>query len=232
MPDPTSPLHPDDDEATAAARALLNGKTMARWLAPTAESRIERISLRTIGDRDWPPDGNEPDDLAALRQSVAAHGIVEPLLLRPRPGGEFQLVTGSRRLRVARELGLATVPAIVRDLDDVATTVATLWSVAGRQRLSPEQTAAMHARLVAAGIRPGEATALIEASNPALTPFVVDAPRAAESRLAQALALRPRQPRFMTVAPAAEPDLPPAISTPLLTLLRDLDPATVLHPDA
>lgn len=51
-------------------------------------------------------------------QSIKAHGVIEPLLVRPLPKNKFELVAGERRLRAASELGLENVPVIVRELDE------------------------------------------------------------------------------------------------------------------
>jgi len=66
-----------------------------------------------------------PEDDAALRRSIAAHGQQVPILVRPHPErtGEWQIVYGRRRLAALRELGL-TAKALVRDLDDAALVIA------------------------------------------------------------------------------------------------------------
>ncbi|SFJ24399.1 plasmid partitioning protein RepB [Albimonas pacifica] len=66
-----------------------------------------------------------PEDDAALRRSIAAHGQQVPILVRPHPGiaGEWQIVYGRRRLMAIRELGIR-VRALVRDLDDAALVIA------------------------------------------------------------------------------------------------------------
>lgn len=51
-------------------------------------------------------------------QSIKAHGVIEPLLVRPLPKNKFELVAGERRFRAASELGLESVPVIVRKLDE------------------------------------------------------------------------------------------------------------------
>lgn len=56
----------------------------------------------------------DPEALEALAESVGANGVLQPLLVRPLPGGAYELIAGERRLRAARMAGLATVPAVVR----------------------------------------------------------------------------------------------------------------------
>jgi ParB family chromosome partitioning protein len=58
-----------------------------------------------------------PEQLAALAESIATHGIIEPLIVRP-AGGGFELIAGERRWRAARLAGLHSVPALVRECSD------------------------------------------------------------------------------------------------------------------
>jgi ParB family transcriptional regulator, chromosome partitioning protein len=58
-----------------------------------------------------------PERLAELVESIRASGIVQPILVR-RLGDRFQIVAGERRFRAAQQLGLATVPVVVRDVPD------------------------------------------------------------------------------------------------------------------
>ena len=60
----------------------------------------------------------DPDKQSQLVASVKEHGIIEPLLVRPLPDGKYELVAGERRYRAAREIGLKTIPIVVRELND------------------------------------------------------------------------------------------------------------------
>ena len=143
---------------SAAERAALEGGAMTRWLQPTSQSRIERIPTESVDDR--PITAGEAGDTAvALRLSLAHRGIVEPLLLRPRDGGRFEVVSGARRLAAARELKLATVPAIVRELDDAEAALLGVWALLSR--LEPGALAGVAGQLTTAGIPAGEVALLL-----------------------------------------------------------------------
>jgi len=58
-------------------------------------------------------------DMADLLASIRANGLLQPIVLRPRPGGRFELIAGERRLRVARVLGWTTIQAVIREVDDI-----------------------------------------------------------------------------------------------------------------
>lgn len=57
----------------------------------------------------------DPQALSDLRSSIQVHGIIQPLLVRTKPGGGYVLIAGERRLRAAGLAGLETVPAILRE---------------------------------------------------------------------------------------------------------------------
>ncbi len=56
--------------------------------------------------------------LAELAESIRTRGVLQPIVVRPLPGGSFELVAGERRLRAAQMAELETIPALVRDADD------------------------------------------------------------------------------------------------------------------
>lgn len=157
---------------------------MARWLAPTSESRVERIAIDAVHDRPWWP-GTEVDGatLAALRASIASRGIIEPLLLRRRGSDRFEVVCGSRRLRAARDLGQTHIPAIVRELSEREALLVAAWTTVERRQHTGDRTA-LSERLLAAGFTPDETRVL--ADQPTLAP----AQAAAQSN-APAFVLRP-----------------------------------------
>jgi ParB family chromosome partitioning protein len=60
----------------------------------------------------------DEEALVALSQSIAARGVLQPVVVRPLAGGTYELVAGERRLRASRMAGLETIPAIVRETDE------------------------------------------------------------------------------------------------------------------
>ncbi len=60
----------------------------------------------------------EPTALEELAQSIAAKGVLQPILVRPIGGGKYELVAGERRWRAAQAAGLHDIPAMVRDLEE------------------------------------------------------------------------------------------------------------------
>ena len=60
----------------------------------------------------------DPDELQALADSIAMHGIIQPLTVRQLPSGFYQIIAGERRWRAARLAGLDEVPVVVIEADD------------------------------------------------------------------------------------------------------------------
>jgi hypothetical protein len=119
-------------DAALSADVPFQGDTLHDWLAPTQETRIEQIPVDDIADPEWrrPVDAADPS-YRALKASVRASGILQPLLVRRLAGGGLQVVSGMRRLRAARDTGQDVVPATIRELSDVQ---AIVGSAAGRRR--------------------------------------------------------------------------------------------------
>jgi ParB family chromosome partitioning protein len=90
----------------------------------------------------------EAEAAGGLAESVRAQGIVQPVLVRPRPAGGYELIAGERRWRAAKEAGLATVPAVVREADDRETLVLSLVENVAREQLSPVEEARAYAMLM------------------------------------------------------------------------------------
>ena len=93
-----------------------NGNTsdaMSRHVAPTTETNLDEIEVARIKL----PRGRRVDADRELNDSIAKTGILQPLLLRPTASG-FEVLDGGRRLAVARDRGLKTVPAVVRAIGD------------------------------------------------------------------------------------------------------------------
>jgi ParB family transcriptional regulator, chromosome partitioning protein len=86
--------------------------------------------------------------LQALAGSLAERGVLQPVLLRPLPGGSYELVAGERRWRAARLAGLETMPALVQRREDSASLEIALVENMAREDLNPIEEARAVAALV------------------------------------------------------------------------------------
>jgi ParB family transcriptional regulator, chromosome partitioning protein len=97
----------------------------------------EWVSLTSIKTRDQPRHYFDPDKLEQLAQSIAQHGILEPLLVRPWNDNQYELVAGERRYRAAVQLGLSEVPVVIRQLNDEEAIQLALIENLQREDLNP-----------------------------------------------------------------------------------------------
>ncbi|MBO4339749.1 MAG: ParB/RepB/Spo0J family partition protein [Clostridia bacterium] len=88
------------------------------------------------------PNPNQPrkhfdfDELEELAQSIRANGIIQPLTVRKLESGEYELISGERRLRAARLIGMTKVPAIIIDADEEQSTILSVLENIQRSDLS------------------------------------------------------------------------------------------------
>jgi ParB family chromosome partitioning protein len=85
---------------------------------------------------------------SGLAESVRRQGVIQPLLVRPRAAGGYEIVAGERRWRAAREAGMPTVPAVVREADDRDTLLLGLIENVAREQLTPVEEARAYAVLL------------------------------------------------------------------------------------
>ena len=90
----------------------------------------------------------EPEATSGLAGSIKHQGLLQPVVLRPRAAGGYELIAGERRWRAAREAGLETLPAVVREADDRDSLLLALVENVAREQLSPVEEARAYASLV------------------------------------------------------------------------------------
>jgi ParB family chromosome partitioning protein len=112
--------------------------------------------------------GNHRQDLGdidSLAESIRRIGIVQPLSVRPRDGGGYELVAGQRRLAAAAVVGLRTVPACVRSYGDTETRKAMAAENLSRKDLGALEAAAAYQELLDLGVDSDEIAALAGTST-------------------------------------------------------------------
>jgi ParB family transcriptional regulator, chromosome partitioning protein len=87
------------------------------------------------------------EPIAGLADSIRAQGVIQPVVVRPRLEGGYELIVGERRWRAAREAGIATVPAVIREADDRDSLLLGLVENVAREDLSPVEEARGYAVL-------------------------------------------------------------------------------------
>lgn len=92
-------------------------------------------------NRDQPRHEFNEESLRELADSIAAHGVIQPLLVRPLADGGYQLVAGERRWRASRMAGLLEVPVIVREMTDSEMMQISMIENLQRENLNPVEEA-------------------------------------------------------------------------------------------
>lgn len=132
---------------------------MGRGLSAILSVSSEGASIGEEGLREIPtelivPNPNQPrrefdeEALQALAGSLGEQGILQPVLVRPKAGGTYELVAGERRWRAAKIAGLEQIPAIVREREDAAALEVALIENMAREDLNPIEEARACAALV------------------------------------------------------------------------------------
>ncbi|MBP2300926.1 ParB/RepB/Spo0J family partition protein [Azospirillum picis] len=141
----SGPAKPATTGAAIAAAAFANLRAAA------GEGEPLHLPIAAIDEDPGQPRSTfDADDLAALAASITAHGVVQPVIVRPPVAGRYRLVVGARRLRAAKLAGLTDIPALLRP-GDGAGFAAQLVENQQRVGLCNSELAAAIARLTAAG---------------------------------------------------------------------------------
>ena len=89
----------------------------------------------------------DPTSIAELSASIKAVGVLQPIVVRPTPGGRYQIIAGERRWEAARQAGLATIPAVVRHVSNEQAMEMTIIENLLREDLNPVEQARAFERL-------------------------------------------------------------------------------------
>jgi ParB family transcriptional regulator, chromosome partitioning protein len=117
--------------------------------AAAAEEELRHLPVELISANPRQPRRRfDEEALQALAASLGERGVLQPVLVRPRAGGTYELIAGERRWRAAQIAGMETIPALVRDRGDVVALELALIENMAREDLSPIEAARACAALV------------------------------------------------------------------------------------
>ena len=118
---------------------------------------------------DQPRRDFDEEELQALADSIATHGVVQPLTVRELSSGYYQIIAGERRWRAARLAGLQDIPVVIIDADDKKTMELALIENLQRQDLNPvEEAMGYHTLMADYGLTQEETAAQVGKSRPAV----------------------------------------------------------------
>ncbi len=124
-------------EALLGPKVRDDAPSGARAQAPTTSLPVDRLRAGKYQPRTRMDEGS----LYELAESIRSQGVMQPVLVRPVGGGDWEIIAGERRVRAARLAGLAEVPVLVRDVPDEAAAVMALIENIQREDLDPLEEA-------------------------------------------------------------------------------------------
>ena len=154
--------------ASASRRGLGRGFEV---LIGGAEPELAHVPVDQIHPNPRQPRKRfDGETVSGLAESLKAQGLIQPVVLRARLEGGYELIAGERRWRAAREAGITTVPAVVREADDRDTLLLGLVENVARENLSPIEEGRAYAVLIDEfGLSLGEVADRVGKSKPTVS---------------------------------------------------------------
>lgn len=151
------------------------GRGLGALLGDFAEETPEKSAYQQLPIYKVEPNPEQPrtsfdeEELQALADSIAVHGIIQPLTVRELPSGYYQIIAGERRWRAARIANLAEVPVVVIEADDKKAMELALIENLQRQDLNPVEEALGYQTLIEEyGLTQEDAAKQVGKSRPAV----------------------------------------------------------------
>ena len=151
------------------------GKGLGALLGDFSEEPLEKSAYQQLPIYKVEPNPDQPrqdfdeEELQALADSIAVHGIIQPLTVREMPNGYYQIIAGERRWRAARIANLSDVPAVIIEADDKKAMELALIENLQRQDLNPLEEALGYQTLMNEyGLTQEEAAGRVGKSRPAV----------------------------------------------------------------
>jgi ParB family chromosome partitioning protein len=125
------------------------GRGLEVLLGEAGQPELLHLPVETIHPNPRQPRRRfEPEAAAGLAASIRLQGVLQPIVVRRRAEGGFELIAGERRWRAARATGMPTLPSLVRDVADRDSLLLGLVENVAREQLSPVEEARAYASLV------------------------------------------------------------------------------------
>lgn len=155
------------------------GKGLQALIPFAADTGADKGAVKEIPVEDIIPGGRQArkhfdrEKLKELAESIREFGVIQPIIVRTTRDGGFELIAGERRWRACKEAGLKTVPALVKELEDIDVAAVSLIENIQRENLSPLEEAATYRKLLGEyGLTQEELSARIGKSRPSVTNMI------------------------------------------------------------
>ncbi|MBH0203745.1 MAG: ParB/RepB/Spo0J family partition protein [Nitrospira sp.] len=116
---------------------------------PTEPTDVQRIRIEAIVPNRYQPRHTfPPEELAELAASIRESGVLQPIMVRRKGDGMYELISGERRWRASKEAGLETIPVVIRNCTDQESLLLALVENLQREDLNPMETARAYSRMM------------------------------------------------------------------------------------
>ena len=118
---------------------------------PVSLNEVKYVDLKLLHDfKDHPFQVKDDEDMEKLVESIKEQGILDPAIVRDRPEGGYEIISGHRRRHAAMRAGLRDIPVIIRDISDDEATLAMVDANLHREKLLPSEKAKAYKMKMAA----------------------------------------------------------------------------------
>ena len=152
------------------------GRGLSALFEEPLASELPSEAPKTLPIQKLEPNRTQPrqhfdeEALGELAASIADHGLIQPIAVRPQDNGFYQIIAGERRWRASRMAGLKEVPVVILEADDQTAAELTLIENLQREDLSPMEEARGYEALISTyGLSQEEAAKSVGKSRPAVT---------------------------------------------------------------
>lgn len=129
--------------------ALLGNSDVDSMIEPKSKNELRSIDVDLIERGPWQPrEYFDEETLQELADSIATQGVVQPIVVREKAGGRFEIVAGERRWRATQKAGLSQVPAVIKTFDDQTAAAVSLIENIQRENLNPLEESTALKRLI------------------------------------------------------------------------------------
>lgn len=129
--------------------ALLGNSDVDTMMEAKSKDELRSIDVDLIERGPWQPrEYFDEEALQELADSIATQGVVQPIVVREKAGGRFEIVAGERRWRATQKAGLSQVPAVIKTFDDQTAAAVSLIENIQRENLNPLEESTALKRLI------------------------------------------------------------------------------------
>lgn len=134
--------------------ALLGNSNVDTMIEPASNDELRKVDVDLIERGPWQPREHfDEDALQELADSIATQGVVQPIVVRKKSGGDdatdrFEIVAGERRWRASQKAGLSKIPVVIKTFDDQTAAAVSLIENIQRENLNPLEESTALKRLI------------------------------------------------------------------------------------